>query len=109
MPPGKLASQAGHAFAQTLLAFLAERPEKAERFRAAGSSGTRIVLIAKDEEALRSLMPILRDADIPHALFEDSGHVLPPHFDGSPVVTALGIGPTTKRALGGALRRLRCA
>jgi peptidyl-tRNA hydrolase len=38
-----------------------------------------------------------QQAGIPCSLITDSGHVMLPHFDGSPVVTAVGIGPCTRQ------------
>lgn len=92
MPVGKLAAQAGHAF---LDSFLASNPELQTAYRAPGH-GTKVTL------ATSSLARLLRARDecerlgLPHALIVDSGHVLPPYFDGSPIVTALGIGPALR-------------
>lgn len=87
MPPGKMAAQAGHAF---LEAFLASDPERAAEYRN-GTVGTKVVLVGSLRRIWQALDQCERQG-IPCALIEDSGHVLPPHFDGSPVVTALGIG-----------------
>lgn len=38
----------------------------------------------------------LRAAELPYSLIIDSGHILPPFFDGNPIITALGVGPLTK-------------
>lgn len=87
MPPGKMAAQAGHAF---LEAFLASPPQEAKRYRQ-DSIGTKIVL----EGTLFDILDAkdrCEELDIPCVLIEDSGHVLPPHFDGTPIITALGVG-----------------
>lgn len=92
MPVGKLAAQAGHAF---LDAYLASTPERQSAYRAPGH-GTKITL------GCSSLARLLRARDecvrlgLPHVLVVDSGHVCPPHFDGTPIVTALGIGPALR-------------
>ena len=87
MPPGKLAAQAGHAFVE---AYLASPPEEASEYRRE-SVGTKVVLRGRLRQLLMAADRCEREG-IPFALIEDSGHVLPPHFDGSPVVTALGVG-----------------
>ncbi len=92
MPSGKLAAQAGHAF---LDAYLASTPERQFAYREPGH-GTKVTL------GCSSLTRIMRARDecvrlgLPHALIVDSGHVLLPHFDGTPIVTALGIGPALR-------------
>lgn len=87
MPSGKMAAQAGHAF---LEAFLASPPQLAEHYRT-DSVGTKIVLQASLYE-IEDIKRRLDDEGLPNVLIEDSGHILPPHFDGSPIVTALGVG-----------------
>jgi peptidyl-tRNA hydrolase len=100
MSPGKLAAQAGHAFTEALhvagtdydldsdvhenyLKYQTEHP------------GTKVVLCAPDEAALHRIYATAWKF-VPCTLVYDSGHVLPPHFDGKPILTALGLGPTTK-------------
>src|SRR5258707_1226212 len=89
MPPGKMASQAGHAFCDSLST---ASPESAAAYLADGH-GTKVVLVAPDEAALRAAYHDAREVGIPCALVIDSGHVMPPHFTDAPVVTALGLGP----------------
>jgi peptidyl-tRNA hydrolase len=95
MPPGKLAAQAGHAFLDAYLASLDARPACAHAYRADGH-GTKIALRAHSLDDLLSAESMARRAGIPAALVTDSGHILPPHFDGSPIVTALGLGPAKR-------------
>lgn len=109
MPTGKLASQASHAFAQSLLSFLSEHPHRAEEFLRLGTSGSRVVLTARNEEEILRAKAEAERLGLPHALFVDSGHVMEPFFDGSPVVTALGLGPAPKDALRPVAKRFRCA
>jgi hypothetical protein len=47
-------------------------------------------------------------AGIPGALFTDSGHVLPPHFNGGEIVTAFAAGPVHPEAARRIFRRFRC-
>lgn len=87
MPPGKMAAQAGHAFLQ---AYLASESTDAQAYNGDGI-GTKITLEASLEDILETQHKLVQ-AGVPCVLIEDSGHVLPPHFDGSPIVTALGVG-----------------
>lgn len=109
MPPGKAAAQAAHACAQSLLEYLVDHPDQARAFRAAGTSGTRIILIADREAQLLQARDLAAAQSLPHALFYDSGHILLPHFDGNPILTALAIGPAPKESMRPLTRRFRCA
>lgn len=91
MPAGKAASQAGHAF---LDAYSKANPEIREAYRADGE-GTKVVLIARNEGVLQAAYARAQDLGLPAAIVVESGHILPPVFDGSPIVTALGIGPVS--------------
>nr|WP_273456355.1 aminoacyl-tRNA hydrolase [Nevskia ramosa] len=109
MPPGKLAAQASHAHAQSLIAYLLRHPEHLSHFHDLGVSGTRIVLLAPHENALLRAYDQARQLDLPCALFRDSGHILPPHFTGEPIITALGLGPAPRDALRPITRRFSLA
>lgn len=95
MPPGKLASQAGHAFLDTYQKCLEEYPDRAELYRSDGP-GTKVVLEADCEADLICTQQLAEAYGIPCALIIDSGHIMPPHFDGNPIVTALGLGPVRR-------------
>ena len=103
MRPGKAASQAGHAF---LDAFLKSDLKTQARYFSNGE-GTKVVLEAEDEVALRELHARAFELGLPCSLVVESGHVLPPVFDGSSIITALGIGPASRSVLRPLLRRLR--
>lgn len=109
MPAGKLAAQAAHAHAQTLIAYLMRHPERAALFNAQGSSGSRIVCIAKNAQQLLKAYDEAQRLGLPCALFSDSGHILPPHFDGNPILTGLGLGPAPREVLRGITRRFSLA
>jgi PTH2 family peptidyl-tRNA hydrolase len=96
MPPGKMAAQAGHAFIGALHEAETTSPVDAAAYRA-DPPGTKVALNAPDEAALLRAQHRAEALGIPHFLVVDSGHVMPPHFTGKPIITALGIGPTTKR------------
>ena len=92
MPPGKLAAQAGHAFLGAIEASPADRRAS----YLADSPGTKVVLIAPTVDHLLWASGELAVLGLGQFLVEDSGHILPPHFDGNPIITALGFGPATR-------------
>jgi PTH2 family peptidyl-tRNA hydrolase len=106
MPPGKAAAQAGHAFLESFFAACEFAPEIAAAYRA-DPPGTKVVLAARGLPELRHLAQGAADAGLPFALITDHGHVLPPHFDGGPVVTALGIGPARRDRIDHLVRRYK--
>src|SRR5579864_6053405 len=93
MDPGKIASQAGHAY---LGAFAASQntPEGAAYSQL--SPGTKVCLQGNLAELSHALEE-LKEAGIPHYLVIDSG--CPDFFDGQPTITALGFGPSTRTPL----------
>ena len=96
MPAGKLSSQAGHASTDTRWQAFDQDQHLALRYRREGAGGSKVTIKAKNLNAILRAQRECEDAGIPHALITDRDHILLPHFDGSPVVTALGIGPCTK-------------
>jgi peptidyl-tRNA hydrolase len=58
--------------------------------------GTQVILKARNTHALMRAKHEAESAGLIHSLVIDEDHVLMPLFDGSPVITALGIGPCTK-------------
>ncbi|MBY3155335.1 peptidyl-tRNA hydrolase [Rhizobium laguerreae] len=108
MPPGKLSAQAGHAYTASLFECIDTQPHHAKRYRLGLNAGTKVTLYCRDEREIRDLEQHCRAVGVPHALFTDEGHVMPPHFDGSPVVTALGIGPLRRIDAKPLVRKFRC-
>lgn len=106
MPPGKLAAQAGHAFTDAVFDAWVTHPDDVARYRDEG--GSKVVLRARNLRELERAYEAARSAGLPCALVVDSTHVLPPHFDGSPIVTALGIGPCAKAAARAVAKRFNC-
>ena len=90
MPPGKLAAQAGHAYTDSMTT---ASDEVIQSYRTESLGGSKVTLQAKNEHALIRAYNEALDAGLPCSIVVDRNHVLPPHFDGSPVITALGIGP----------------
>lgn len=92
MSDGKAIAQAGHAYLEAYLDATKARPTSAEAYSRL-SPGTKIALDGGNTTTLYKIRDTCRDLGIPNRLIIDSGHVEMPHFDGSPIVTALGIGP----------------
>ncbi len=108
MPAGKLAAQCGHAFQLALEAARARDAGIEARYKGSGN-GTKVVMKARN---LGQLIRAYRDAQaagLPCALVIDRGHLLPPHFDGQPLFTALGIGPCYRDEAAGFLKRYTLA
>jgi len=108
MLAGKLSAQSGHAYTDCLFNALDTTPDLANQYRRDGFGGSKVTLKAKN---LASLMRAKAEAEalgFTTALITDRDHVLLPHFDGSPVITALGIGPVLKSQARAVTKRLQC-
>ncbi len=95
MPPGKLASQAGHAYLNSFIAASRANPEIEDLYQPDGL-GTKVCLKAKNQEQILKAYERAKEAGIPCSLIIDQHHIMPPHFTGDPIITALGIGPIRK-------------
>lgn len=93
MSPGKIASQAGHAYLGAAIQADSQLlTEYHQDFPA--SPGTKVCLQAKNLEAIMRARDLALEAGIPHFLVVDSG--CPNFFEGKPIVTALGLGPARR-------------
>lgn len=92
MPAPKLSAQTGHAFINAWDKAKIERPEIASQYKGTGN-GTKILMYAKNLNQLIRAYRECQEAKIPCDLIIDRGHIMLPHFDGKPIITALGIGP----------------
>jgi peptidyl-tRNA hydrolase len=108
MSPGKLAAQCGHAFALAYEAALAHDAALCNEYKGTGN-GTKICMYAKNQGQLLRAYEEIKAMGVPHALVIDRGHVLPPHFSGEPIITALGIGPAYADELRPILKRYTLA
>lgn len=90
MAPGKIASQAGHAYVGALHAARGTPDGEAYSLLSPGTK----VCFQGDLNKLRRTMEKLQAAGIPHYLVIDSG--CPDFFDGQPTITALGFGPSLR-------------
>jgi PTH2 family peptidyl-tRNA hydrolase len=95
MPPGKLAAQAGHAFVGTIELCRKIDPGRLDEY----NNGTKVTIGANNLSILLQVYNKCREENIPCYLVEDAHHILPPHFDGNPIITALGIGPVTRQEI----------
>ena len=103
MNAGKAASQAGHAFLES---FVKADTEIAQSYLS-GGGGTKVVLSAPDLQSLLKTYGAAFDAGLPCVVVVESGHVMPPTFDGSPVITAVGIGPVERAKVRAFTKQLR--
>jgi peptidyl-tRNA hydrolase len=95
MSPGKALAQSGHAYTDTLL-YALDLADPSAAIYAQLKPGTKIALDGGTETDLLRLRDRLIEHDIPHALIIDRDHIELPDFDGSPIITAIGIGPISK-------------
>lgn len=103
MSPGKAAAQAGHAWVDVLIAN-PQSPHNAAY--CALRPGTKLTLDGGDESALIRMADRFVREGVPHILIYDQDHVELPDFDGSRILTALGVGPFPKGAEPRALKKL---
>lgn len=112
MSPGKAAAQAGHAWVDTIL--LHPTNPDTITYREL-RPGTKVTLSGGSDKDLLKLADRLSACGAPFTLIYDQGHVEPPHFDGTLILTALGAGPFLRGEEPSFLRKLplwgggRCA
>jgi PTH2 family peptidyl-tRNA hydrolase len=106
MSTGKSIAQAGHAFTSSLLESLSVNDPRGQIY-ARLKPGTKITLTGGSERDIILLKERIEATGIPCFLVVDSGHVELPDFDGTPTITALGIGPCTRKDVPRALSRLK--
>lgn len=107
MPIGKLAAQAGHAYTDSLMNCLDINPELVKKYRY-NNEGSKVTIGAKNLDLLLKAKEKAEIFGLPHALIVDKNHILPPYFDGNPIITALGIGPCTKEEAKNIVKKFKC-
>ena len=107
MTTGKAASQAGHAFKLLTKKLLEDDPQLARKYFADGM-GTNVVLKSKNLFHLERAFHEAKAAGLSCVLITDEGHIMPPHFDGNPIITALGIGPCQRSDIHHISKRFNC-
>lgn len=105
MNVGKICSQAGHAYLNAYLQCLKINPEIAELYQQDGI-GTKVCLKAPLNKLQKAYEHAIEQG-IPCDLIIDSGHIMLPHFDGSPIITALGIGPILRQDIQHIIKRFQ--
>lgn len=96
MNSGKLSAQTGHAYTDTLEVARQMNPKLVAEYRNEEKGGSKVTLAAKKERDLIKTYIQLKELGIPCSVVVDRNHIHPPHFDGSPIITALGVGPCTQ-------------
>ncbi len=106
MTPGKLCSQAGHAYLGAYLQALQQNPSLAAAYTAEHpeSPGTKVCLHGSLDE-LQGALDLAKNLGIPHFLVIDSG--CENFFDGQPTITALGLGPAKRTDIKRITRRFK--
>jgi len=105
MSPGKAHAQTGHAFTDALLHALSQNNHRAHAY-ARLRPGTKICLNGGSHADLLRLLDRLSETPLTYVSIIDSGHVEAPDFDGSPVLTAIGVGPILRAEAPSFLKRL---
>lgn len=108
MPSGKLAAQAGHAYTDSLFDAWINEPERALAYRDRTRGGSKVTVKAKNVSQMMKAYCAAKAAGLPCSLIVDQHHILPPHFDGNPIITAVGIGPCTKEECREITKKFRC-
>jgi len=96
MTPGKIASQAGHAFVGAVTKSSSDILSEYHK-EMPSSPGTKICLKVPNLPQLYRVENECKEAGIPTFVVVDSG--CENFFGGKPIVTALGIGPVTKQQI----------
>jgi peptidyl-tRNA hydrolase len=104
MSPGKAAAQAGHAYKLLTRKLIKEYPLLEPVYFSDGM-GTNITLTASFEQ-IKKIWNQLQHIDAPSVVVIDEGHIHLPHFDGSKITTAIGIGPVYKDDLPNSIKNL---
>lgn len=91
-----MAAQACHASKNCAILASHHNPDLLRLYQGPAFLGTQVILKAKNQFALERAYREAKQADLITSLVIDEHHVLLPWFDGSPIMTALGIGPCTK-------------
>lgn len=108
MPAGKLSAQAGHAYGDVLDLAENTHPHLKKQYRNRETGGSKVTLKSRSLSHLLRAYEEALSAGIPAVVIVDQGHILPPHFDGSPIITAIGIGPCTQAQSRQITKRFQC-
>jgi len=109
MQVGKLSAQAGHAYTDVLAYAEATQPQRVLDYRNANTGGSKVTLKARNENQLIRALNEARALGIPAVPIVDANHIIPDSaFDGSPIITAIGIGPCRQSEIRQITKRFNC-
>lgn len=91
-----MAAQACHCAKNVVILAGQSNPNLLRLYQGPKFLGTQVILRAKNKFALLRAQQEAESLDLITSLVVDEDHVLLPLFDGSPIITGLGIGPCTK-------------
>lgn len=92
-----MAAQACHAAKNCCILASQSDPNLLRLYQGPKFLGTQVILEAKNSFSLLRAQREALEKCLISSLVIDEDHVLLPLFDGSPIITALGIGPCTKQ------------
>ena len=104
MAPGKLRSQAGHAYLGAFLKCQELNPQLLAEYLE-DLPGTKVCLNGRNLDVLLRAKAEAEASGIPCSLITDSG--CPDFFNGQPIITALGLGPAKKSQIKHITRRFQ--
>lgn len=108
MPVGKLSAQVGHAYTDSLKNAEETHPEAYQNYFDSNLGGSKVLLKAKNDDKLVAAYNKAIELGLPCSIIVDRHHVMPPHFDGSPIITALGIGPCLRSEAKEITKKFQC-
>ena len=104
MTPGKIASQAGHAYLGAFLRCQELNPQLLADYLQ-DFPGTKVCLSSKNLDAILRAQAEAEVSDIPCSLITDSG--CSNFFNGQPIITAIGLGPANESQIKHITRRFQ--
>jgi len=107
MTRGKCSSQTGHAYKLLTKNVVENNPTLSNEYFDDGM-GTNVTLKSKNLSQLERAYDNALDAGLPCVLITDEGHIMPPHFDGEPIVTVIGIGPCRRAEVHHITKKFNC-
>lgn len=108
MPTGKISAQLGHAFDWTLHDAQKNYYDRYRDYHDDNKGGSKVCLASKNEDRIVQAYNKARELNLPCSIVVDREHVFPPSFDGSPIITAFGLGPCTKEEAKEITKKFNC-
>lgn len=109
MDIGKAGAQLGHAFCDSLEDARRKDPNLVANYRNDEKGGSKVALRVRNQNQLLRAYNEAREAGLPCSIVVDREHVIEgTAFDGSPIITAVGIGPCTQEQARHITKRANC-